>query len=955
MIRLIRKIINPPYTTNNILGIMGAVLILVAIPFTVLYSLQSRSLGGRAQDLSKAGAIKIWKNANSSFDEYAADSSKHAIINSRYQGMLVYEPHSDDYLAWYIGDALFYKDAYTIKTDPAKRKDGAIDSWILRDASGDPCYIPWGTPPYDQYAGDVGSEAFKSNWINYAVDKLNNFPGYAGINVDDVNLDDLSKTGISRVSCGDADPSGNNNLPIDPRTGTEMTGAAWNGYMASFMEEIRSAISGKLISHNTIWYITSFTNNDLLRQIGAADIIQMEQGFNDGGLKDGTGKYSWRRKMDFVDLVHANGAIVHDRDEGVSSDAEQEHGVANYFLLNNGEDYYDPVYKSSPDDPWDIYGVDLGAATGDRYLWNGVWRRNFDDGIVLVNPPEESSKTLTLGETYDDLYGAEFNSVTLGAKTGKVLKIQNNTQVLTFTPSADATIKRDNPNSNFGSVNSLEVDGSPVYDFLLKFNVTGVGSGSISSAMLRLHNINASSNGGSINVTDSSWTESNVTWNSAPVAGTTVVDSLGSVSPGNWYELDVGSVLNGDGLYSFRLISSSSDGADYFSKEGPFPPELVLTISDTGVDNTLNVQSEPPTGIVMGDGGVGKYNGITNYTKTSSSNISTWINAPGIDPSGYTFSNWTGCDSIWPGDDKWCRAELSGGVTQTVTAHYTTDTQSPSTPTNLSATAVSSSRVDLSWTASTDNIGVEGYWVIRDGVTIATTPGTIYQDNGVSPSITYSYQIIAYDEVNNLSTPSNTVTVTTPAVPDSQAPMVPTNLFATAVSSSQINLSWTASTDNVGVTGYEIYRKGSKIATVTTTSYGDGGLSSSTAYSYFVKARDAAGNVSGASSVVSATTQAVPTGGTLVGQVTSAMSGNPLVGATVTIRIAGSKGKSALVTTSTTNSSGVYAFSLDSGNYDIEVKVSGFRSQKKPITITSGTTSTVNFSLDSKSKGGKKK
>jgi chitodextrinase len=97
--------------------------------------------------------------------------------------------------------------------------------------------------------------------------------------------------------------------------------------------------------------------------------------------------------------------------------------------------------------------------------------------------------------------------------------------------------------------------------------------------------------------------------------------------------------------------------------------------------------------------------------------------------------------------------------------------------------------------------------------------------------------------------------------PDTQAPSVPASLTATAASSSQINLSWAASTDNVGVTGYDIYRAGALIASSTTTTYSNTGLAASTAYSYTIKAKDAAGNVSAASSTVSATTQAA-TGGT---------------------------------------------------------------------------------------------
>jgi chitodextrinase len=89
---------------------------------------------------------------------------------------------------------------------------------------------------------------------------------------------------------------------------------------------------------------------------------------------------------------------------------------------------------------------------------------------------------------------------------------------------------------------------------------------------------------------------------------------------------------------------------------------------------------------------------------------------------------------------------------------------------------------------------------------------------------------------------------------DTQAPSVPSNLTATAVSSSQINLSWGASSDNTGVTGYELYRNGAFLKGVTGTSASDTGLVAATAYTYFVKAKDAAGNVSAGSSPVSATT-----------------------------------------------------------------------------------------------------
>lgn len=91
---------------------------------------------------------------------------------------------------------------------------------------------------------------------------------------------------------------------------------------------------------------------------------------------------------------------------------------------------------------------------------------------------------------------------------------------------------------------------------------------------------------------------------------------------------------------------------------------------------------------------------------------------------------------------------------------------------------------------------------------------------------------------------------------DTQAPTAPTGVTATAKTSGSVSLSWTASTDNTGVTGYNVFRNGVQVGSTATTSYTDTGLSASTAYSYTVKAKDAAGNVSAASGALSATTSA---------------------------------------------------------------------------------------------------
>jgi chitodextrinase len=200
------------------------------------------------------------------------------------------------------------------------------------------------------------------------------------------------------------------------------------------------------------------------------------------------------------------------------------------------------------------------------------------------------------------------------------------------------------------------------------------------------------------------------------------------------------------------------------------------------------------------------------------------------------------------------------------------DTQAPTAPTNLSATASSTTAINLSWTASTDNVGVTNYFVERCAGTgctsfaqIATPATTTFSDSGLTPSTSYSYRARATDAAGNLGGYSNVATAATPALPDTTAPSAPSTLAATAVSVSQINLSWTASMDNVGVTNYLVERCAgtgctsfAQIAMSATNAYNNTGLAASTSYSYRVRATDAAGNLSGYSNVATAATPALP-------------------------------------------------------------------------------------------------
>jgi chitodextrinase len=205
----------------------------------------------------------------------------------------------------------------------------------------------------------------------------------------------------------------------------------------------------------------------------------------------------------------------------------------------------------------------------------------------------------------------------------------------------------------------------------------------------------------------------------------------------------------------------------------------------------------------------------------------------------------------------------------------TGDTTAPSMPTGVSATASSASSITVTWGASTDNVGVNLYRLYRctgssctSFAQIANVAETSYTDGSLSASTAYSYRVAAVDAAGNVSELSAIASATTeplanPAPADTTPPSVPTGVAATAASSTSITVTWSASTDNVGVAGYILYRcSGSgctpvtEIARPTATSYTDSGVSAGTSYSYKVAAVDAAGNVSAPSSPALATTPA---------------------------------------------------------------------------------------------------
>ncbi len=299
----------------------------------------------------------------------------------------------------------------------------------------------------------------------------------------------------------------------------------------------------------------------------------------------------------------------------------------------------------------------------------------------------------------------------------------------------------------------------------------------------------------------------------------------------------------------------------------------------------------------------------------------------------------------------------TSGFSNTTTG--TTTVALPTAPSNLANSVISSSKINLTWTASTS--GATGYTVQRcQGASctsfaqIGTSTTTNYSDTGLSASTSYSYRVDATNTAG-ASGFSNTTTGTTSAA--AQPPTTPGRLSATAGSSTQINLSWGGSTDAVGVTGYLIGQctgagcsTFTQIASVagTSTSYSNTGLASGTSYSYEVRATDAAGLFSGYSKVASAVT---PTGSGVSGSVSYGYDalGRLIQVAATTVNSVQAMSYDAAGNISSTASTAISAESIEgfsvsqaSAGEQITIDGSGFSTTASSNTVTiNGVTATV--------------
>ncbi|WP_153796960.1 fibronectin type III domain-containing protein [Foetidibacter luteolus] len=192
----------------------------------------------------------------------------------------------------------------------------------------------------------------------------------------------------------------------------------------------------------------------------------------------------------------------------------------------------------------------------------------------------------------------------------------------------------------------------------------------------------------------------------------------------------------------------------------------------------------------------------------------------------------------------------------TVATPSDTDTQAPTAPAGLIAKSITQISAIITWSASTDNVGVTGYQVYKDGVAYYSTTALQCNLTSLLAGQTYTLTVKARDAAGNYSASSSPVTVKTllPSTTDTEKPTAPAGLKASGITQTSATLAWAASTDNVGVTGYQVYQDDISIGATTSLQYAVSGLKAGTTYTFTVKAKDAANNFSASTSQVTVKT-----------------------------------------------------------------------------------------------------
>ena len=179
----------------------------------------------------------------------------------------------------------------------------------------------------------------------------------------------------------------------------------------------------------------------------------------------------------------------------------------------------------------------------------------------------------------------------------------------------------------------------------------------------------------------------------------------------------------------------------------------------------------------------------------------------------------------------------------------------PTVPGDFEVNAKSSSKISLTWTLSYNQGGIDTYEVWRGGQRYDSTITTGYMDTGLMNSTTHCYAVRAVEGSEDLSDFTDTLCAKTFPYDDTGPPTTPDGFKAEALSDTEIKLTWNASTDDLKVEGYNIFRDNALVNSISSTKWTDTGLVNSTRYCYYVKAYDQLNQKSTASTTDCARTQ----------------------------------------------------------------------------------------------------
>lgn len=349
--------------------------------------------------------LYYFPQTNPAWDTFTNNPAYEAPIKAQCNAIGTFTPFWDAKLSWFP-NAWVYCDAYAIYTDPTRNSAlvNAHPEWILTDGKGDKLYIPWGcsggTCP--QYAGDVGNPAFQQAMIGQMLQGV--VPGYAGIWLDDVDMN---------MNVGDG--TGALVAPQDPRTGKPMTQAAWQTYFVEYLTRIKDALAlwDLGLFENAVWYQST------LAQSKTAEYQWVQYGFGDPGITGGTGTFSLSALFSTISAVQSQGTLVVTND----SIANLGYSYACALMAQCGTGYGDGTPDKWTPTFTALTNTDYGAPTAPLQRLEGLWWRTFANGTAYAVEPGGTTVTLALDKPMTDMVtGGTVTSVTLSQRQGVVLQ-----------------------------------------------------------------------------------------------------------------------------------------------------------------------------------------------------------------------------------------------------------------------------------------------------------------------------------------------------------------------------------------------------------------------------------------------------------------------------------------------------------------------------------------------------